>query len=82
MARRRRRRVPPHCNRCRLERLPEETWLGGFCPNCRAEMSAKRRKATAAKVLSRAKTAGIEQRDGQTFTVVQLPPKRRGGWKR
>jgi hypothetical protein len=79
---RRKRRPPSHCRRCKLERLPDERWLGGFCPECRDFYSAKRRKATAKRVLAGAKTAGTVERDGQTFTVLQLPPKRRGGWKR
>jgi hypothetical protein len=30
-------------------------------------------------VLEKARDAGTVERDGQTFTVVVLPPKRRGG---
>ena len=72
----RRRCIPPRCRRCKLERLPEETWWRGFCPSCRASFAAKRRAATGAKILARANPLGIEERDGQAFTIMQLPPKR------
>ena len=65
------------CRRCRLEQLPEEKWAGGFCPSCRATYSAKRRAKGGQRLLARGKPAGTEQRDGQTFEIVQLPPKRR-----
>jgi hypothetical protein len=51
----------------------------GLLPSCRASFAAKRRAATGAKILARAKPLGIEERDGQAFTIMQLPPKRRGG---
>lgn len=37
MGRRRRKRVVPprYCLRCKLERLPEETFPGGLCAACR-----------------------------------------------
>ena len=76
------RRFPLRCRRCKLERLPEETWRGGFCPACHAVYAAERRKATGNRILARAKPQGTEERDGQTFHVVQLPPKRRGGRRR
>jgi hypothetical protein len=79
---RHRRRFPPRCRRCKLERLPEETWLGGFCPACKTFLAAKRRKATGSRVLARAKPQGTEERDGQMFQVVQLPPKRSGRRRR
>jgi hypothetical protein len=77
--------APPasrRCRRCKLERLPDETWRRGFCPACRAARSAQRRKATGSKLLARAKAAGTEERNGQTFRIVQLPPNRRGGRRR
>jgi hypothetical protein len=67
------------CRRCRLERLPEENFVRGLCPACLELDRRKRRSATGARALSKAKDAGTVERDGQTFQVVVLPPKRRGG---
>ena len=77
MARRRKPARPSRCCRCRLERLPEETWRGGFCPSCAAARARARRKATGAKVIARAEPMGSVQHEGKTYRVTLLPPKRR-----
>jgi hypothetical protein len=74
---RRKRRPPPRCRECKLERLPEETFHGGLCPACHDAYAKARRKRTGANVLARAKAGGLEDRDGRTFQVTVLPPKRR-----
>jgi hypothetical protein len=80
MARNEKRRMHyPRCRRCRLERLPEETFYRGLCPACMDVDKRKRHAATGARLLAKAKDAGTVERDGQTFTVVVLTPKRRGG---
>ena len=76
----RRNRPVPRCRRCRLERLPDESFQGGFCPACHLDYAKKKRQAkTTKKLLARAKGGGTEQRDGQKFHVVALPPQRRRG---
>ena len=79
MASRRRRRFSPGCRTCRLEQLPEEMFYRGLCPACMDVDKRRRHAATGACLLAKAKDAGTVERDGQTFTVVVLPPKRRGG---
>jgi hypothetical protein len=76
------RRTPPVCRRCKLQRLPEETFWGGLCPACRDVYAHRRRKATGALILEKAKAGGTEERDGQAFQVAVLPPKRRRGRRR
>lgn len=79
MAKRKRRPQPPRCHRCGLLRFEWETFFRGLCDKCRAEVGAENRRQRGARVLAKAKDAGTLERDGQTFTVVVLPPKRRGG---
>lgn len=67
------------CRRCRDLRQDGERFYGGLCDSCRGQRSAAKRAATGARLLAKAKDAGTLERDGQTFRVVQLPPKRRGG---
>jgi hypothetical protein len=43
---RRVRRILPRCQRCSLERLPDETFYGGLCPACHDVYAKRRRKAT------------------------------------
>jgi hypothetical protein len=76
----------PRCRRCRLQRLPEETfpngkpgWTRGLCPACLELDRQRRRSATARRLLDKAKDGGTVERDGQMFHVVVLPPKRRSG---
>jgi predicted RNA-binding Zn-ribbon protein involved in translation (DUF1610 family) len=75
--RRRRRRFPSRCRSCGLIRLPEETFVRGLCPACLEAERHDGRRATGARILAKAKDAGTVERDGQTFTVSVLPPKRR-----
>lgn len=77
-----RRRIPPRCRGCRLERLPDETFWGGYCPACRDERARRRRQATGANVLARARDGGAVERNGRTFQVTVLPPKRKRGRRR
>ena len=76
MGRRRRKRVVPprYCLRCKLERLPEETFPGGLCAACRHLNGKAHRVRSGARALARAKDAGTVDRDGQTFRVLDLPP--------
>lgn len=69
------------CGRCRRDYAldPEIRFYRGLCPSCRLVKAEKRRAATGARALSKAKVKGVETIDGQEFTVVTLPPKRRGG---
>ena len=67
------------CRRCRDLRQDGESFYNGYCTTCRHERAAARRAATGARILKRAKNAGTVEREGQTFHVVVLPPKRRGG---
>ena len=79
---RRRQRRPDHvvrCRRCRDLRQEGEKFFNGFCDSCRQKRGAARRAATGARILERAKDAGTVERDGRTFRVVVLPPKRRRG---
>ena len=69
----------PRCTRCHLARLPDEDFHRGLCPACLEADKRYRRRQLGAKVLERAKSAGTVERDGQTFQVVVLPPKRRTG---
>jgi hypothetical protein len=77
MRRRRRSDHPYRCRCCRLERLEGETFQRGLCPACLEVDRHDRRSATGARILAKAKDAGAVERDGQTYHVVQLPPKRR-----
>jgi len=78
-----RRKPKPHyvlrCRRCRDLRLEGEKFYRGLCPTCLELDKRKRRRETATRVLAKAKDAGTVERDGQTFQVSMLPPKRRGG---
>jgi hypothetical protein len=88
----RRKRTPPiqQCRRCRLERLPEETfrggrglqesaWTPGLCPACLEVDRRERRSRVGRKLLNKANDGGTVDRDGQTFRVTVLPPKRSSG---
>ena len=80
MARRKRSRRSENvlrCRRCRDLRQEGERFYHGLCDSCRAERAKVRRSATGARLLEKAKDAGTVQRDGQTFHVTALPPKRR-----
>ena len=77
MSQKRRRLYGKRCRRCKFERLPEETFWNGHCPACRAVQAKRSRSESGAKILAKAKDAGTIERDGQTFRVVVLPPKRR-----
>jgi hypothetical protein len=79
MASRRRSDHPHRCRRCQLERLDGETFHRGLCPACLELDQRKRHRDTGARILERAKDGGTIEREGQTFRVVQLPRKRRGG---
>jgi hypothetical protein len=71
---------PDHVVRCRRYRdlrQDGEKFYNGFCDSCRQKRAAARRSATGARLLELAKNAGTVERDGQTFSVVVLPPKRR-----
>jgi hypothetical protein len=74
---RRRRSSPHHCQRCRLQRLPEERFPGGLCLACLEVVRRRKRRALGANVLAKATHVGTLERDGQTFQLVVLPPKRR-----
>ena len=67
----------PCCRRCRLERLPEEKFTCGLCPACLELARQHCRNEVGRKLLDSAKDGGTVDRDGQTFHVVVLPPKRR-----
>jgi hypothetical protein len=67
--------MPIRCRGCDLFRFPDETFPGGYCPSCLDERSRKRRSATGARVLARAKDGGSLERDGETYRLVLLPPK-------
>jgi hypothetical protein len=69
----------PRCRQCKLERLPWETFHRGLCAACLELDRRQRRRKTGRRLLDKAKDAGTVDRDGQTFQVVQLPPKRRSG---
>lgn len=93
MARRKRELRRLRCKGCGLLQLPEEatrtpglrltaeqrTFVRGLCPTCLEADRRERRRRTGARILSKAKDAGTVERDGQTYHVVVLPPKRRGG---
>jgi len=68
-----------HCRDCDTPRVDDEIFWHGRCPSCRKARGASHRQQMGAKLLAKAKDAGTVLRDGQTFTVVTLPPKRRGG---
>lgn len=65
------------CRRCKLERLPEETFWSGYCPACRAIRAKRTRAESGTRLLAKAKDGGNLEREGQTFRVVVLPSKRR-----
>lgn len=65
------------CRRCKLERLPEESFWNGHCPACRAIQAKRIRAESGTKLLAKAKDGGTLEREGQTFRVVVLPSKRR-----
>jgi hypothetical protein len=77
VARRRLRRI--RCRDCGGWREDDERLFHGRCEVCRDKRSQARRAATGARALAKAKDAGTIERDGQTFKLVVLPPKRRGG---
>jgi hypothetical protein len=78
MARSKRRRSNvPRCRLCRLQRLPEETFVRGLCLSCLELDRRKRRSERGRRLLDVATDGGTVQRDDQTFHVVVLPPKRR-----
>jgi hypothetical protein len=78
MAKRRKRRpFVPRCRGCGITRESSEIFLHGVCPSCRDVRSKERRGATGTRLLAQARDADSETRDGQTFRVVVLPPKRR-----
>jgi hypothetical protein len=72
-------RRPIRCRDCGGWRMDDELFWRGRCEDCRDKRSAARRAATGARALALAKDAGTLERDGQTFRVLLLPPKRRGG---
>jgi hypothetical protein len=67
------------CRDCGGWREEDERLWRGRCEGCRTKRSQARRAATGKRALEKAKDAGTVERDGQTFQVVVLPPKRRGG---
>jgi hypothetical protein len=67
------------CRRCRDLRQEGEKFFDGLCESCRQKRARAKRARTGARALARAKDAGTIERVGQTFKVVVLPPKRRGG---
>ena len=82
MARRaRRKRLPAprcrRCRRCRLLREAWEEWRGGLCPACTDRVRQARRRQVGAKILARGTETGLEERDGELYQVVVLPPARR-----
>jgi hypothetical protein len=82
MARRRQRNRTENvlrCRRCCDLRHDGETFYRGLCDSCRSAAAAKRRAGTGTRLLEKARYGGTVDRDGQTFRVVVLPPKRRGG---
>ncbi len=80
MSRRRSAPPPDTCKQCRVVREWDEIFYRDLCRTCREQQAAQRRKTTAANALAKAKPSGTVVRDdGHTYTVVTLPPKRRGG---
>ena len=77
MGQKRRHLYVKRCRRCNLERLPEETFWNGHCPACRALQAKRARAESGTKLLAKAKDGGTLEREGQTFRVVVLPPRRR-----
>jgi hypothetical protein len=67
------------CRHCKRWREDDERLFGGSCEGCRDKRAQARRAATGARALAKAKDGGSVDRDGQTFKLVVLPPKRRGG---
>lgn len=73
-------RFLPRCRRCKVRREPwERLTIGGYCPSCSEAVRTRRSRKTGARLIAKAKDAGTVERDGQTFTVTVLPPKRRSG---
>lgn len=78
MARRsKRQRGAKYCVLCGLRPEADDHFYKGRCRTCREKLAAKRRAVTGQRLLDRAKTSTVE-RDGQTFIVKTLPPKRKG----
>ena|SRR5262245_55288255 len=71
---------PATCYGCGMERPPGTRFWRGYCGDCRETMGSARRAKTGANVIAKGKIVGTETRDGQEYTVVKLPPKKRGGW--
>jgi len=68
------------CRRCPTTPAPDEyAWTRGLCPACLELDRQERRSRVGRKLLDKAKDGGTVDRAGQTFHVVVLPPKRRGG---
>ena len=80
--RKKRKRQDDHCIDCGALREYDEFFSSGRCRSCRATRGSQHRMKMGAKLLARGEETGTEVRDGQTFKVVTLPPKRRGGWTR
>jgi hypothetical protein len=76
-----RRRKPPvrRCRACHLGRESWEHWPSGFCPTCCDRQRLWRSRRTGARILARATAKGLEERDGEMYRVVVLPPKRKRG---
>ncbi len=79
----RRRKAARALTKCRtchaLKETTDPPFYRGLCTACRAAEAVQRRALTAARALAKAKPAGTVLRDGHTYTVTVLPPKRRGG---
>lgn len=69
------------CRRCKRSFGidPSIKLYRGMCSSCRATLAEKRRAATGARAIAKGKVKGVEKIGDQEFTVVVLPPKRRGG---
>jgi hypothetical protein len=63
--------------RCRLLREAWEEWRVGLCPACTDRVRQARRRQVGARILGRSTEAGLEERDGDLYRVVVLPPTRR-----
>jgi hypothetical protein len=70
---------PPasRCRRCRLLREAWDEWRAGLCPACADRVRQARRRQIGARVLARGTEAGLEERGGELYRVVVLPPTRR-----
>ena len=83
MPRRTRPKRPAYrCGRWRLLREPWEDWRGGLCPTCSDQRHGARRRKAGARILARSTEVGVEERDGELYRIIALPPTRRRGRRR